>query len=157
MTLTTFFPSVTAAIIADPTINRGALGDMLQAIAPTLNNAESNGWYDALADMYESLGIINSAGFASWRNEIVNEGDVVANKLFVALSNEWAALPESVEAEAAVALEANIQALAAIPGSIAILEAARDAQSDFDLTQAYNAGIQVLQFREQELTTLIGQ
>ena len=74
------------AIIADPTINRGAFVDAMQTIITQgLSNAEGNAYVDAVAAVYESIGLINNATFNNLRNEINTEGKPTSMAAFDAL------------------------------------------------------------------------
>ena len=84
------------AVIADPTINRGAFVDAMQTVITSgLANSEGNAYVDAVAGVYESVGLINNATFNNLRNEIASEGAVTARAAFDALAVSINALPEA--------------------------------------------------------------
>ena len=85
------------AVVADPTINRGAFVDAMQTVITRgLSNEEGNNFVDALATLYESLGIINNATYPSLRGEIANEGADVSMALFDALAVGVGSMPEAI-------------------------------------------------------------
>lgn len=86
------------AVIADPTINKGAFVDAMQTVITTgLSNAEGNDFVDAVAVEYGLNGIVNEPGtYTKLRNEINNEGAAVAMRLFNNLAVAINSLPEAV-------------------------------------------------------------
>ena len=74
------------AVIADPTINRAAFVDAMQTvITQGLSNAEGNAYVDAMAAVYERVGLINNATYNNLRNEINSEGKATSMEAFDAL------------------------------------------------------------------------
>jgi hypothetical protein len=130
--------------------------DGLQVRAPTLTDQEGDDWFVAVATLYNDLGIINNATYLSLRGEVNSTGEAGSNQLFDALIQGIVNLTETPVVADALVLEFNTQALAQIPTSISTLETDRDAQSDPDLTVAYNEAIASLRAREEELNTLLG-
>jgi hypothetical protein len=83
------------AIIADPTLNRGGFVDAIQTVITIrFNNAAGNAWCDAVATLYQSLGLINNPTYGNLRNKIANDGETVAKALFAALGT-IASFPET--------------------------------------------------------------
>lgn len=83
------------AVIADNTLNRGGFADAIRTVATLSNNGETTDWIDAIAVAFEGIGIINNPTYSALRNEIVNEGAVVARGQFDALSTLVNGLPET--------------------------------------------------------------
>jgi uncharacterized membrane protein len=86
------------AVIADPTINKGAFADAMRAVITSgLSNSETTTYIDAVALEYGLLGIVNDPGtYTKMRNEIANEGEVTAKRLYNSLAVNLNALPEAV-------------------------------------------------------------
>jgi len=85
------------AVIADNTLNRGGFVDAMQTVITSgLSNAEGNAFVDAIAVVYESLGIINNPTYNNLRGEIIAEGAPVSKDLFDALAVRINAMPEAV-------------------------------------------------------------
>lgn len=85
------------AAIADPAITKAQFTDAMQTVITTgLSNAEGNAFLDAVALEYGLSGVVNEPGtFTKLRNEIVNEGAIVAKRLFNNLAVTINALPEA--------------------------------------------------------------
>ena len=84
------------AVVADPTINRGAFVDALQTvITDGLSNAEGNAYVDAVAAEFQRLGQINNPTYNNLRNNIASD-PVTHRALYDALAASLNALPEAV-------------------------------------------------------------
>ncbi len=94
-TINQAFNALAVAAIADPTLTRGDAGAVIEAFGPDMRGSDARNWLDAVATLYESLGIINNPTWGNFRNEIVNEGLAVATALFDNLLGGINALPET--------------------------------------------------------------
>jgi len=84
------------AAIADNSISKGDFADAIRTVAVLSSNAEVTTWIDEIAIGWEGVGIINNPTFSSLRNEIVNEGALVARAQFEALLTLVNALPSTL-------------------------------------------------------------
>lgn len=95
-TLQEAFEAGVDAVIADPTINRGAFVDAMQTVITAgLSNAEGNAWVDAVATFYQGLGIIGNNNFNNLRNQIESSGKDASMALFVQLERGITGLDET--------------------------------------------------------------
>lgn len=83
------------AVIADNSLNRGGFADAIRTVATLSNNGETTDWIDAIATAWEGIGIINNPTYSSLRNEIINEGALIARGQFDALQTLVNGLPAS--------------------------------------------------------------
>jgi len=117
-TINQAFTGLAVAVIADPTLSRGDAGAVIEAFGPDMRGSEARQWLDAMAVLYESLGIINNATWGNFRNEIVNEGLAVATNLFDNLIAGIQALPETIPVQAGITREDQRQQLAEVTTSL---------------------------------------
>jgi hypothetical protein len=143
------FEAMADAVILDNALTRSEAGDVIEAFGPTMPGAAARNWIDAIAVLYESLGIINNATWASLRGEIINEGVVKTMALFNAMASGINALPESQPVNAAIALQSNEDIKATIPANIAIIEGNKTGGTNQQLDDAYDIAIAALNALDQ--------
>ena len=74
------------AVVADPTINRGAFADAIRTVLTArFSNAEATAWIDAVAIEFERLNIINNPTYNNLRGNIIDD-PVAHRSLFDSLS-----------------------------------------------------------------------
>lgn len=88
------------AVIADNTLNGGGFNDALRTVlTDRFSNAEATAWRDAIAGVYNQVGLINNATYNNLRGSIINAADAdEAEALFDALGGAIAVLPETLPA-----------------------------------------------------------
>jgi hypothetical protein len=141
--ITVFAEFVAAAVAGTPT--RAEAIDIFQARADRLTNADAGAFLDAVAVRYAALGIINNGTYAGLRNEISNSGEVVSNDLFNALRNDIFEQPETPVVVNEIALNELKEDLAGINGNLQTVRDLKQAATDRNLKDAYDAGIHYLQ------------
>jgi len=88
------------AVVLDNALNRGGFADAIRTVLTAqFSNADATGWIDAIAALYESVGIINNPTYNNLRGSIINaESADEAEGLFSALSASISQLPETAPA-----------------------------------------------------------
>jgi len=88
------------AVLADNTLNGGGFNDAIRTVlTANFSNAEAGAWRDAIAGVYESVGLINNATYNNLRGSIINADTAdEAEALFNALGAAIAQLPETAPA-----------------------------------------------------------
>ncbi len=94
------------AIVADNALTGNAFNDALRTVlTDNFSNTEAGDWRDAIAAVYESVGLINNATYNNLRGSIINAASAdEAEALFVALGASISQLPETAPAVAAARL-----------------------------------------------------
>jgi hypothetical protein len=153
-TLSTAYKAFVTAAIADPTLSRGDAGAIIEAFGPIMSGSQSRQWLDAVATLYESLGIINNPTYSSLRNEVVNEGQTVSEALFNSMSAGVAALAETVPVNAAITQQGWVDQLATIDSNVLVMENYKTGSEQ--LNTALDVGISALMDLKFQLEAQLG-
>ncbi len=140
--ITVFAEFVTLAVAGSPT--RGEAIDVFKARAARLKNAEAGAFLDAVAVKYAALGIINNGTYTGLRNEISNTGEAGSNDLFNALRGDVFELPEAAIVINEIALDELKSDLAGINANLQTVRDLKQAATDRNLKDAYDAAINYL-------------
>lgn len=135
------FEAVIDAIIANNALTRAEAGDVVETFGPTMSGAAARNWLDAIAVLYQSLGIINNGTYSALRNEIVNEGATVAKSLFGALLTPVTELAETADVATAILEQERTTALGTIDANIALVQAQKTGGANEQLDDAYDQAI----------------
>ncbi|MGI9491223.1 MAG: hypothetical protein ACR2QF_02230 [Geminicoccaceae bacterium] len=159
MSLLTDVWAVWTADVNDPPLpSLDDATDILQADAPTLTDQEGDDWWNAVAAEYDRLGIISGAGtYTQLRAEVNSSGETVSNELFISLQASITILPETSPVEIALLRQSLLDEQGQIPTDITTIETDRDLQSDQVLIDAYNAGIETLERRLDDVNGQLTQ
>lgn len=152
--ITVFAEFITAA--QPGTLTRGEAIDIFQARADRLTNAEGGEFLDAVAVRYAALGIINNGTYNGLRNEISNSGEAVSNDLFNALRNDIFEQPETPVVVHEIALDELKEDLAGINGNLQTVRDLKQAATDRNLKDAYDAAIHYLQGLKEDRKNQVG-
>lgn len=144
-TIQTAFEEWTRQVQLPGNISQDQATDIVQIYGPTLEDADGDAWWVAIATYYESLGIIAQPTYVQLRN-YANNNEAGANDLFQGLVSAINFLPETVPVNDAINFENTLQAGAAIDPNKARIEALKsggtsveDVQFDAALDVAINA------------------
>lgn len=98
------FQAAVDAVVLNNTLNKSGFADAIRTVvAQAYTDAEAKAWIDALAILYESLGLINNPTYSSFRNKIVAD-PVLCVQLFNALAVALNELPETGVINSALSL-----------------------------------------------------
>lgn len=151
-TNTDVFEAVIDAVIADPTISQGVAQDAVRTVATiNVNNAEAKAWLDELQVVYESIGVINTAAWVAFRNEIVNEGKLTSMALFTALQSSINGLVSSEPINFSVRKQDLREERDTANANIDRLIVVRDGETERQVKDSINIGISELRAYKQRV------
>lgn len=145
------FAAVIDAWIADPALTRADAGAVVEGFGPTMTGGNARQWLDAVAVLYESLGVINNATYSSMRNSAIADGDVKAKALFDALFVPVGELLETEPVADAILIQSNIDGLATIDSNILLLQGFKTGGVNQQLDDALQDGVRYLRKLERSL------
>jgi len=149
-----------AFIIATPTATRAESVDHLQSVA-IVSNADGNAWFNAIAILLNSIGVINNPTYSNMRGEVINEGEVVSSALYAALFQAIRELPETAVVGTAIKNFERQRRIGEITTDIQQVREHRDAlpnppaivdpQEERAIRKALVDGIQTLRAEREQL------
>ena len=83
------------AVIADPTLSKSDAGDIIATFGAGISGQEARDYLEAVAQGYETIGVINNPTYAALRNEIAAEGNPTSTAMYAALEPTVINLPET--------------------------------------------------------------
>ena len=144
------------AVIADNTTSKGDFADAVRTVATINSNAEVTVWIDEIAMAWNGVGIINNPTYSSLRNEIINEGAVVARAQFEALLTLVNSLPSSLPINADMLKLELREERDQVDGNIVTLQGLKAGQNK-QVRDAINLGIdQLREYKQGVITRLKG-
>jgi len=107
-------------IVANRTATKVQSTDHLQFVAD-VTNAEGNAWFDAIAGLFESLGLTKASTYGALRNRVANTEGKVSQRLYAALLKNIMALPETSPVERALRIFGREQRIEVLVESIRVV------------------------------------
>lgn len=152
-TLTDAWRAWTAEAQINPPPSLDDSTNIIQTFGSTLSDADGDAWWEAVADEYNRLGIINPPSYVGLRN-YADGNEQGANDLFDALQSAVLLLPETRPVTDAISLQTAIDDQSAIPGNQSIIENQKTGTNQ-QLDDAYQIGIEALTVLSADLQDLI--
>jgi hypothetical protein len=139
-----FLNSLIDAIVLDSAMTSGEARDMLRAATNGVSVVEASAWLGRIFQVYAMIGVINNATWASWRNEIINEGSMTPKALVDHIANKLRDDAQLTDVNSALRFKEREDALAQLNLDIAAVVVAKDAENDLVLKDALRRGIAAL-------------
>ncbi len=146
-----FLEGLIDAIILNPAMTSGEANTALRDVTNGINNAEAGAWYDDLQLIYQSVGIINLSTWAAFRNNIVNDGDLVAKAAANMAAQTIAGNISMGVVNLALRSKNTEDDLAAVKTDIVTVRTARNAETDRALKTALTVGLEALKIERDNL------
>jgi len=154
--ITAFLKSLIVLMIASPTMSKVQAVDQLQLVTNGVSNAAGNIWFDEIAIFYASIGTINTGTFNSWRNSVINDGEVKSNALLDATEDALVRVGTLSDISEAIRFKKREDRVVEMVDEVKSLRTFRDAQTDPVVITALNCGIVDLISKRNGLQQRIG-
>jgi hypothetical protein len=154
--LVEFIHTLIDAIVASPGMTKAQAINVIQLATNDITNEQAATWLDDIAQVWETIGVINNPTWSAWRNEIEKEGADAPKALVVLAAVKLHELPQLADVNDALQFKKQEDTLAELIQGIQTARAFRDKQTDDVIVETLNRGINSLRNQRDGLKGRLG-